>query len=140
VYHNFVGIDISKNEFHVAIYGNSKVTQFDNTLAGFKAFKKANLQILSNALVVLEATGGYEAALVKYLQDSQIAVHRANTRIVKSFIRSLAKLGKSDAIDANGLARYAKERHEVLAVHVQVSDVEKELAELANRRTELKSF
>jgi hypothetical protein len=41
--------------------------------------------------VVLEATGGYEATLVKYLQDNQIAVHRANTRIVKSFIRSLAK-------------------------------------------------
>jgi transposase len=47
-------------------------------------------------------------------------------------------LGKSDAIDAHGLARYAKERHEELAIHVQISNAEKELTELANRRTELK--
>lgn len=138
MYHNFVGIDISKNEFHVAIYGMGKVTIFNNNHAGFKDFNKANKQILANALVVLEATGGYEAALLQYLQNNKIAVHRANTRVVKSFIRSLSKLGKSDAIDAGGLARYAKERHQELQVYIQVSDVEKELAQLADRHTELK--
>lgn len=125
MYHNFIGIDVSKNEFHVAIHGNSNVKRFANTAIGFKAFKKANQPILADALVVLEATGGYEAALLKYLQDVKIAAHRANTRIVKSFIRSLAKLGKSDAIDAHGLARYAKEKHEELAIHVQISNAEK---------------
>lgn len=90
MYHNFIGIDVSKNEFHVAIHGNSNVKRFANTAIGFKAFKKANQPILADALVVLEATGGYEAALLKYLQDVKIAAHRANTRIVKNFIRSLA--------------------------------------------------
>lgn len=138
MYHNFIGIDISKNDFHVAVYGNNKVVIFENTPNGFKDFIRTNNQDLANSLVVLEATGGYEAALVKYLQDNQIAVHRANTRVVKSFIRSLSKLGKSDAIDAHGLARYAKERYAELKIHVQVSVIEKELFELANRHTELK--
>lgn len=138
MYHNFFGVDISKDEFHVAIFGNSKVTQFDNSEKGFKEFVKTNKQILVNGFVVLEATGGYESSLLRYLQDERIAAHRANTRVVKSFIRSLSKLGKSDSIDAQGLARYAKERHEDLQLYVQVSDIEKELAELANRRSDLK--
>ena len=138
MYHNFVGIDISKNEFHVSVFGNSKVAQFDNSEKGFKNFVTTNKQILVNGLVVLEATGGYESALLNYLQNKNIAAHRANTRVVKSFIRSLSKIGKSDAIDAQGLARYAKERHENLQLYVKVSDVEKELTELANRRSDLK--
>jgi transposase len=62
----------------------------------------------------------------------------ANTRVVKSFIRSLSKLGKSDTIDAQGLARYAKERHEELKLYKPNSDADKELLELTNRKTELK--
>jgi transposase len=80
VYHNFVGIDISKNGFHVAIYGNSKVTQFSNSMKGFKEFEKVNKQILADALIVLEATGGYESALLNYLQSNHIV-----TRHVKMY-------------------------------------------------------
>jgi transposase len=138
VYHNFIGIDISKDEFHVAVFGNNTVTQFANSEKGFKDFAKANKEFLVNGLVVLEATGGYEAALLNYCQTKKIAAHRANTKVVKSFIRSLSKLGKSDAIDAQGLARYAKERHEDLQLYVKIADTEKELTELANRRSDLK--
>ena len=138
MYHNFIGIDISKDEFHVAVYGNNKVTQFANSEKGFVNFVNTNKQILNDGLVVLEATGGYESSLLNHLQKKKIAAHRANTRVVKSFIRSLSKLGKSDAIDAQGLARYAKERYEDLQLYVKVSDTEKELTELANRRSDLK--
>lgn len=56
MHHNFVGIDTSKNEFYVRIYGSSKVAEFDNTLAVFRIFKKSNLPILRNVLTVIEAT------------------------------------------------------------------------------------
>jgi transposase len=138
VYHNFIGIDISKDEFHVAVFGNNAVTQFANSEKGFKDFAKVNKELLVNGLVVLEATGGYETALLNYCQNKKIAAHRANTKVVKSFIRSLSKIGKSDAIDAQGLARYAKERHEDLQLYIKIADTEKELAELANRRSDLK--
>ena len=138
MYHSFIGIDISKDEFHAAMYGNGKVTKFSNGHDGFLEFQKEYSQALPESLVVMEATGGYEAALANYLHKNNIAVHRANPRIVKSFIRSLAKLGKSDYIDAQGLARYAKERHEDLVQYIPVSDSKKEIAELTNRKSELK--
>lgn len=138
MYHNFIGIDISKNEFHAALYGKNKVLKFGNNAEGFREFQREYQQILSESLIVLEATGGYESSLANYLHDSNIAVHRANTRVIKSFIRSLSKLGKSDTIDAQGLARYAKERHEELKLYEPNSDTDKELLELTNRKTELK--
>lgn len=135
LYHNFIGIDISKNEFHVAIHGSNKVTQFSNTAKGFQEFKQINQATLDDGFVVLEATGGYEAALLKYLSHNNIAAHQANTRVVKNFIRSLSKLGKSDTIDALGLARYAKERHEGLKLYIEIPAPEKELVQLAARYT-----
>lgn len=133
-----MGIDISKNEFHVAVHGNNTVIKFDYTKRGFIKFTKEYNKILAESLIVLEATGGYEARLLQYLHSKGFAVHRANTRVVKSFVRSLSKLGKSDSIDAQGLARYAKERHEDLKLYIPPSDTGKELVELANRIIELK--
>ncbi len=138
MYHNFVGVDISKNDFHVAIYGNKVTQSFDNNTEGFNKFFATYSNELSNGFVVLETTGGHEAKLINYLQENKIAVHRANTRIVKSFIRSTGKLGKSDKIDAIGLARYAKERHAELAVYVPRDLTQKELLQLSNRLRELK--
>jgi len=138
VYHSFIGIDISKDEFHVAIFGNEKVSQYKNNKHGFK--KLCDEHNILSSLVVLEATGGYEDSLIKYLHECNIAVHKANPKVIKSFIRSLCKLGKSDKIDARGLARYAKERHEDLHQHISKSDVEQELLELTNRRIELKQM
>lgn len=140
MYHNFIGIDISKDEFHVAVYGNSCVLRFHNNNDGFKKFATEYCKILTESIIVLETTGGYESAILDFLSKSSIAVHRANARIVKSYIRSLSKLGKSDAIDAQGLARYAKERHEDFKLFVPSSDSSKELAELVNRKTELKQM
>lgn len=66
-------------------------------------------------LVVCEATGGYENALLCALVLAGRSVHRADARKVKAFIRFFGILGKSDAIDARALARYGAERHASLA-------------------------
>jgi transposase len=66
-------------------------------------------------LVVCEATGGYEAALLQAMLDAGVPAHRADARRVKAFIRSLGILGKTDAIDARALAQYGQERHGQLA-------------------------
>jgi transposase len=49
-------------------------------------------------------------SLIRFLISQNIHVHRADTRKVKYFIRSLGKHAKSDAIDAGGLAQYGHER------------------------------
>lgn len=104
MYQNFIGIDIGKQEFYVAIHNHNTVNQYTNTSKGFETFFKQYKHDLTQAFIVLETTGGYERALLRFLQQHDCAVHRANTRQVKFFIRSLGKLGKSDAIDAIALA------------------------------------
>ncbi len=60
MYHNFIGIDISKYDFVTSHYGSSSIHTFENTPEGFIAFYKEYEPLLSNALIVLETTGGYE--------------------------------------------------------------------------------
>jgi len=69
----------------------------------------------ATCLVVCEATGGYESALLAALLAAGVPAHRADARKVKAFIRSFGTLGKTDAIDAKALARYGKDRCAELA-------------------------
>ncbi len=136
MYQNFIGIDISKNDFYVGIHIGNEVNSFPNSTKGFTAFHKTHRKYLENGLVVLETTGGYEKALIRYLQNKKYDVHRANTRKVKHFIRSYGCLGKSDSIDALGLARYGFERHTSLSLYEAPSDGH--LRALVCRRIDLK--
>ena len=136
MYQNFIGIDIGKREFFVNTHGKEKVNSYPNNKQGFASFWSAYCEDLSTGLVVLETTGGYEMALLNYLLELNITVHRAHASKVKSFIRSYGRLGKSDSIDAVELARYAHERHAVLPLYTPYEN--EELRELVCRRGDLK--
>jgi transposase len=73
-------------------------------------------RIEPGSLVVCEAPGGYEAALLAAVSAAGLPVHQADARKVKAFIRSFGTLGKTDAIDARALAGYGRERHAQLAL------------------------
>lgn len=134
MYQTFIGIDIGKMEFFAAAHFQKPIA-FPNTPTGFKQFFKQFKAQLHQALVVLETTGGYEMALVRFLQKQLIAVHRANARKVKNFIRSYGILGKSDRIDALALAHYAFERHSSLDLFVPPDNLA--LLKLTRRHQEL---
>lgn len=138
MYQNFIGIDIGKSQVYVAIYASKEVQVYDNTTEGFHSFFSTHQRLLETALVILETTGGYEMALIRFLQRKGCSVHRANTRKVKHFVRSYGQLGKSDAIDAKALAHYGKERQAHLPVFTEHGD--KLLLHLIRRRRELKAM
>ncbi|MFN3235416.1 MAG: IS110 family transposase [Gammaproteobacteria bacterium] len=140
MYQFFYGIDIGKLQFAVSKHQESKVVFYDNTPEGFDCFFNTIAQDLSSCFFILETTGGYELALLDYLRAQGACVHRANTRHVKHFIRSTGRLGKSDRIDAQGLAHYAFERHENLPTYQAPSQEEKQLLKLTLRRLELKKM
>lgn len=119
MYQNFIGIDIGKNTFYVGLHGQKETHSYPNSSQGFKQFVENYQPFLIHSLVVLETTGGYEKALIAFLQKRELAVHRAHTKNVKRFIQSYGKLGKSDAIDALGLAHYAQERHQSLSLYTE---------------------
>lgn len=135
MYQNFIGIDIGKDEFYVALHDTQEAKAYLNNSAGFSRFVEDYIKDLPDALVVLETTGGYESALIKRLQADDYHVHRANTLKVKHFIRSLGKLGKTDPIDACGLAHYGAERHKTLQLYVE--NPRKKLLKLISRRADL---
>ena len=137
MYQNFIGIDIGKETFFVGKHSEKITREFENNLSGFQSFYQAYESVLSSALVVLETTGGYEMGLVQYLLSNHIATHRANTRKVKYFIRSLGQEAKSDAIDAIGLARYGYERHDRLDLFIAKDFSQEHLQQLTQRRIDL---
>ena len=58
--------------------------------------------------IVLEASGGYEAALVGALASAQLPVVVVNPRQVRDFARATGQLAKTDRIDAQVLARFGQ--------------------------------
>lgn len=139
-YHSFIGIDIGKNEFVTALHGEKSVRSYQNTAQGNADFLSDYRAILSTSLVVLESTGGHENAVLLFLVNAQIDVHRADTRKVKSFIRSYGQKGKTDKIDALALASYAQERQHLLTLFKPQNLNQTRLKSFEERRLDLKQM
>ena len=69
---------------------------------------RVRLRHLAPALVVLEATGGYERAAVAAIAATQLPVVVVNPRQVRDFARATGQLAKTDRIDADILALFAE--------------------------------
>lgn len=136
-YSNFFGVDIGKSEVFINIHGTKSTACFPNSKVGFKKFFQTYKLELSKAFIVLETTGGYETLFLNALLHKKIAVHRANTRQVKNFIRSWGKYGKSDALDAQALALYGHERHKSLPLSQKQPLELVKLMALTQRRLDL---
>lgn len=107
----YVGCDVGKAEIVVYSSRDQTTVTLANEPDGLAGFASS---LDPDCLVICEATGGYESALLDALVIAQRPVHRADARKVKAFIRSLGTLAKTDAIDARALARYGQERHDRL--------------------------
>lgn len=102
-----VGIDVSKNSLDIA--SNQTISPFSvsNDVDGFDAII-AELKQHSIALVLMEATGGLEAAVACSLQAQGFDVAVINPRQARDFARSMGYLEKTDRIDAAMLAQMAE--------------------------------
>jgi transposase len=140
LYPTFIGIDIGKNEFVTALHGEKLAKVYSNTPAGNSDFFDGYSDILKDSLVVLESTGGYENDVLSFLLKNSIKVHRADTRKVKSFIRSYGQKGKTDKIDALALALYGHERQSTLALFKPNDLNQTRLKSFEERRLDLKQM
>jgi len=93
------------------------------------------LRKLGPALIVLEASGGLELAVVGELAAAQLPVAVVNPRQVRDFARSTGQLAKTDALDARVLALFAERVRPPLR---ELPDQQtRELQALVSRRREL---
>lgn len=102
-----VGIDVSKATLDIA--ASSDIAQFtvSNDSDGFDTILDA-LRKHSVALVLMEATGGLEAAVACSLQAEGFSVAVVNPRQARDFARAMGYLAKTDRIDAKVLAQMAE--------------------------------
>ena len=136
-----VGIDVAKAHVDVCVLGvASGVQRFANDADGHSALAAALLP-LGAGLVVMEATGGYEAALACALQASGLPVAVLNPRQARDFARSMGRLAKTDAVDARMLTEMAAVlvHREDLARFVRpvADECQQWLAALVTRRRQL---
>lgn len=101
-----VGVDVAKASFDVGLGVDGEVCQFSNNDEGFEGLQE-RLREFDVRLVVMEATGGYEAQLAASLQAAGYEVSVVNARQARDFARSMGYLAKTDRIDAAALTQFA---------------------------------
>lgn len=130
----FIGIDVAKDSFDVAVQPQAKRFQAEADAKGIRRLIK-KLSKEEQCLIVVEATGGYERHLVAELIAADFQVALVNPRQVRDFARGIGQLAKTDALDAHILAQFAR--------IVQPRPLEKkpqnqdELKQLVTRRRQL---
>jgi len=111
----FIGVDVSKATLDVA--GDpTGPPQVANDEAGI-ARLVGRWRTAAPALIVVEASGGYESAVVSACALVALPIVVVNPRQVRDFARALGRLAKTDAIDAATLALFGERvRPEVRAL------------------------
>ena len=101
-----VGIDVSKDTLDVAD-SCGEAFSCPNDEAGIDSLLR-RLKGLPLERIVVEATGGYEAALVGALAGAGLPVIVVNPRQVREFAKASGRLAKTDRIDAEVLVAFAE--------------------------------
>lgn len=104
---SFLGIDVSSLSLDALVRPQGIKINVRNDLAGFEALEN-KLRGLDIKRVLLEATGGYERNILRFLQGAGYKVIRVNPRRARSFADSMGIKAKTDAIDAEVLAHFAE--------------------------------
>ena len=105
---SFIGIDVAKRQLDVSERPSGARWTATNEAAGVAGLIERLRATGPVALIVVEATGGYEIPLVAALSAAGLPVVVVNPRQVRDFARAVGKLAKTDAIDAAVLAHFAE--------------------------------
>jgi transposase len=99
---NYIGVDVSRawiDTFCPVTKQHSHLSMDPVTLDTFAAQLSGK-----GIIVVLEATGGCERALLNALSVHKVGYARVNPRQAREFARATGRLAKTDAVDAQMLA------------------------------------
>lgn len=106
----YIGIDISKKMLDVD--GINPIRQIANEEKAIKHFishiHTLIVQKKASVLIICEASGGYEQALVAACRLAQIPIHLAHANKVRAFAKAQGILAKTDKLDASVLSQYGR--------------------------------
>jgi transposase len=102
----FVGVDVAKAPLDIALRPPGERWAVVNDDAGI-ATLVARLQAVQPPRMVLDATGGYQRAVVAALAAAGLPVVVVNPRPARAFANATGPLAKTEALDARALAHVA---------------------------------
>lgn len=103
----FVGVDVSKDSLDAYRPDTGELLKMDNSELAIADFCLQLKKIKPRVMVVMEATGGYETALLNQLAICKIDAAVANPRKVRDFAKGIGADAKTDPIDAKVISRFA---------------------------------
>src|ERR1041384_3386364 len=133
----YVGIDVSKDRLDGAVLGKKQPWQVDNAPAGIQELVE-QMTDLQPELIVVEATGGYQRAVVEALFHAGLCVAVVNPARVRQFARASGLLAKTDKLDAFVLAEFGKRMQP--RRYEGKTEAEKQLSALLVRRKQLEEM
>ena len=101
-----VGIDVAKAQLDVAVQPTGTTWTVARARGGLRRLP-GQLEARRPTRIVLEASGGYERAVVAALSAAGLPVVVVNPRQTRDFARAHGILAKTDRLDARVLARFA---------------------------------
>lgn len=133
----YVRIDVSKDRLDVAMLGEDRVWQVNNTPEGIDELVQ-QMQQECPELIVVEATGGYQRNVVDALFHAGLSVAVVNPARVRQFARACGLLAKTDKLDAQMLAVFGQRVQP--KPYTGKSEAEKQLGALLVRRKQLEEM
>lgn len=131
---SFVGIDVSKARLDVHLLADAQSFAVPNRPEGHEQLLP-RLPSPGSCLIVVEATGGYQRAVVLTLVDEGHLVSVVNPKRVRDFARASGAQAKTDRIDARMLAIFGQAMRPRIVD--KPSEKQQELAALVLRRRQL---
>ena len=104
----YVGVDVSKDLLDIKVLPSNEFQQFSNDDAGIKKLIKF-LKKIDPVQIVFESTGGLEMPSVGSLIENNLPVVIINPRQIRDFAKATGRLAKTDSIDADTIARFARD-------------------------------
>jgi len=128
------GVDVSSQKLDARIGREGRFASFENNPEGVEALA-GFCREHSVALVVMEATGGYEKQPFALLWGHSLEATIVNPRNVRDFAKAMGRLEKTDRIDAGMIAWFAETKN--IKPTPPQSETQGHLAALVTRLSQL---
>lgn len=129
-----IGVDVDSKEFVPAVADRKAGDRVANTRAGIAKWLKTLPQ---RCRIGMEATGRYYELLARMAGQAGHVVYVIDPRLIKNYARATGSRGKTDAMDAQAIARYVKKESDRLREYVPRTDEQQQMHDLLRKRRAL---
>lgn len=127
----FKGVDVAKDELVIATEPVGAQLKVRNQRAAILKWLRT---LAPGTFIAMESTGRYHRELALLAAQAGMKVYVLNARDVYFYAKALGRRGKTDASDAQVIARYLAEHYKALHLWVPGTPAQQRLSELLRRR------